>query len=177
MITSLQPRPQHPVKHHGEEADQRIGSDAIRLPAPARGEPSAAAGRCSSLDDPAVRRIVESADTFFIASRAASPLEGGSAGIDASHRGGRPGFLDTNDDGSLSFPDFSGNRMFNTLGNIESDGRVALFVPDFETAEAAGLKPSYNCRSGNAALAPRGCSREACITRASRWSARPMTMC
>lgn len=107
--------------------------------APARGEPSAAVGRCSSLGDPAVRRIVESADTFFIASRAASPLEGGSAGVDASHRGGRPGFLGINDDGSLSFPDFSGNRMFNTLGNIESDGRVALFVPDFETGEAVVL--------------------------------------
>jgi uncharacterized protein len=107
--------------------------------ASASGEPSAAAGRCSSLDDPAVRHIVESADTFFIASRAASPLEGGSAGVDASHRGGRPGFLGINDDGSLSFPDFSGNRFFNTLGNIESDGRVALFVPDFETGEAVVL--------------------------------------
>ncbi|WP_181919239.1 pyridoxamine 5'-phosphate oxidase family protein [Alkalilimnicola ehrlichii] len=104
--------------------------------APARDEPSAAAGRRSSLYEPAVRRLVESADTFFIASRAAGSLKGGSAGVDASHRGGRPGFLGINEDGSLSFPDFSGNRFFNTLGNIESDGRIGLFVPDFETGEA-----------------------------------------
>ena len=102
-------------------------------------EPKAASRRRTNLHDPEVRRIVEGADTFFIASRAAGSLDGGSAGIDASHRGGRPGFLGINDDGSLSFPDFSGNRFFNTLGNIESDGRVSLFVPDFETGDAVLL--------------------------------------
>lgn len=102
-------------------------------------EPKAANGRRTTLRDPEVRRIVGAADTFFIASRAAGALDGGSAGIDASHRGGRPGFLGINDDGSLSFPDFSGNRFFNTLGNIESDGRVSLFVPDFETGDAVLL--------------------------------------
>ncbi|WP_275285724.1 pyridoxamine 5'-phosphate oxidase family protein [Halomonas elongata] len=102
-------------------------------------EPSVATSRCSNMDDPAVRRIVESADTFFIASRTAGPLEGGSAGLDASHRGGRPGFLGINEDGSLSFPDFSGNRFFNTLGNIESDGRVGLFIADFVSGEAVVL--------------------------------------
>lgn len=106
---------------------------------PATNEPSAATGRRASLNDSEVRRIVEMADTFFIASRAADPLEGSSAGVDASHRGGRPGFFGINDDGSLSFPDFSGNRFFNTLGNIESDGRVGLFVPDFETGKAVLL--------------------------------------
>ncbi len=106
---------------------------------PSTNEPSAATGQRTSLNDSEVRRIIEAADTFFIASRAAGPLEGSSAGADASHRGGRPGFLGINDDGSLSFPDFSGNRLFNTLGNIESDGRVGLFVPDFETGKAVLL--------------------------------------
>lgn len=104
--------------------------------APARDEPSPASRRRVSLSDPGVRRIIEAADTFFIASRTAGLLNGGSAGVDASHRGGRPGFLGINEDGSLSFPDFSGNRFFNTLGNIESDGRVGLFIPNFKTGEA-----------------------------------------
>jgi len=102
-------------------------------------KPEAASRRRTNLRDLEVCRIVESADTLFIASRATGSLDGGSAGIDASHRGGRPGFLGINDDGSLSFPDFTGNRFFNTLGNIESDGRVSLFVPDFETGEAVIL--------------------------------------
>lgn len=95
--------------------------------------------RRADLHDPEVRRTIEASDTFFIASRAAGSLDGGSAGVDASHRGGRPGFLGINDDGTLSFPDFSGNRFFNTLGNIESDGRVSLFIPDFETGCAVLL--------------------------------------
>ncbi len=79
------------------------------------------------------RALVAQADTFFIASRAAEMSDDPADGIDASHRGGRPGFLTINADGSLSFPDFSGNRFFNTLGNIEADGRVGLFIPDFSS--------------------------------------------
>ncbi len=106
---------------------------------PVQDEPAVVGRRHGSLTDPEVRRIIEAADTFFIASRAAGSLDGGSAGVDASHRGGGPGFLGINGNGTLSFPDFSGNRFFNTLGNIESDGRVGLFVPDFETGEAIVL--------------------------------------
>lgn len=103
-------------------------------------EGSVAVGRRrDSATDPEVRRIIEAADTFFIASRAAGSLSGESAGVDASHRGGDRGFLRINGDGTLTFPDFSGNRFFNTLGNIESDGRIGLFIPDFETGEAIVL--------------------------------------
>ncbi|WP_273908101.1 pyridoxamine 5'-phosphate oxidase family protein [Enterobacter bugandensis] len=110
-----------------------------RLLHPVQDTVTAVGRRHGSLTDPEVRRILEAADTFFIASRAAGPLDGGSAGIDASHRGGHPGFLGLNGNGTLSFPDFAGNRFFNTLGNIESDGRVGLFVPDFDTGEAIVL--------------------------------------
>lgn len=106
---------------------------------PIQDKPATVGRRHGSITDPEVRRIIETADTFFIASRAAGSLDGGSAGVDASHRGGSPGFLSINVNGTLSFPDFSGNRFFNTLGNIESDGRVGLFVPDFETGEAIVL--------------------------------------
>ncbi|OIQ31282.1 MAG: pyridoxamine 5'-phosphate oxidase [Alphaproteobacteria bacterium MedPE-SWcel] len=83
--------------------------------------------------DAATRAIVARADTFFIASRAAEMSDSPVDGVDVSHRGGRPGFVTVNADGTLSFPDFSGNRFFNTLGNIAADGRVGLFIPDFST--------------------------------------------
>ncbi|MBL3827113.1 MULTISPECIES: 2Fe-2S iron-sulfur cluster-binding protein [unclassified Marinobacter] len=125
------------------QVDQSFGNCPqyiqTRAMAAAWQEAKPASRRQTTLHDPEVRRMVEAADTFFIASRAAGSLDGGSAGVDASHRGGRPGFLGINDDGSLSFPDFSGNRFFNTLGNIESDGRVSLFIPDFETGDAVLL--------------------------------------
>lgn len=87
--------------------------------------------------DSASRQLIESTDTFFIASRSGDLDEGDAVtGIDVSHRGGRPGFVSVGVDGVLSFPDFSGNQYFNTLGNIESDGRVGLFFPDFQQGGA-----------------------------------------
>ncbi|WP_035480934.1 pyridoxamine 5'-phosphate oxidase family protein [Aliagarivorans marinus] len=81
---------------------------------------------------------VEAADSFYIASRSAqlddSSHELPQNGIDASHRGGKPGFVKV-EGNTLSFPDFSGNRFFNTLGNIEADGRVGLLFPDFVSGD------------------------------------------
>ena len=72
------------------------------------------------------RRLLSNADTFFIAS--AHP-EGGA---DTSHRGGNPGFVRLLDKSTLEFPDYSGNTMFNTLGNIASNPSAGLLFLDFE---------------------------------------------
>lgn len=70
------------------------------------------------------REWMATADTFFIAS--AHP-EGGA---DASHRGGAPGFVRV-EGRRLSFPDYAGNNMFNTLGNLSADPRAGLLFVDF----------------------------------------------
>lgn len=72
------------------------------------------------------RRLISSSDTFFIAS--AHP-EGGA---DASHRGGLPGFVRFLNEDTLAFPDYSGNNMFNTLGNIAANPKTGLLFVDFE---------------------------------------------
>ncbi len=74
--------------------------------------------------------FVRAADTFFIATR------NGAASADASHRGGNPGFVRVPDERTLIWRDYSGNAMFNTLGNLETDGRAGLFFPDFATGNA-----------------------------------------
>lgn len=79
--------------------------------------------------------LIEDADTFFIASRTKYFDKDKRSGIDASHRGGKPGFVKV-ENNRLKFPDFRGNGFFNTLGNIESDSRVGLFFPDFSTGNA-----------------------------------------
>jgi predicted pyridoxine 5'-phosphate oxidase superfamily flavin-nucleotide-binding protein len=77
--------------------------------------------------------LVETAATFFIASRSAEldPSRGG--GVDISHRGGAPGFVRWGDDDTLAFDDVPGNNFFNTLGNIASDPRVSLLFIDFDS--------------------------------------------
>ena len=79
------------------------------------------------------RRLVSDADTFFIAS--AHP-EGGA---DASHRGGNPGFVRFLGENELEFPDYSGNTMFNTLGNIAANPSAGLLFLDFEGGDTLQL--------------------------------------
>jgi uncharacterized protein len=74
----------------------------------------------------AVRDIVQAADTVFIASNHAR------TGADASHRGGNPGFVRIVHDRLLRMPDYPGNSIFNTFGNLVIDSRVGLCVPDFD---------------------------------------------
>jgi uncharacterized protein len=78
--------------------------------------------------------LVRGADTAFVAS------VHGERGADASHRGGRPGFLEVSDDGRrVLLPDYSGNRMFQTLGNLTVDPRVGLLIVDWETGRTLQL--------------------------------------
>lgn len=70
---------------------------------------------------------LSTADTLFLATRHAA------AGADVSHRGGEPGFLRVSDPGRVLIPDYAGNMMFNTLGNLAADGRAGLLLVDFDT--------------------------------------------
>jgi len=78
--------------------------------------------------------LIDQADTFFIASRSAQ-LDGeeSSQGLDVSHRGGLPGFVQVVSPSELCFPDFSGNLLFNTLGNLATDARAGLLFIDFRS--------------------------------------------
>ena len=83
--------------------------------------------------------LIERADTFFIASHA-GPAEGAvSQGADVSHRGGKSGFVRVTADGVLEFPDYAGNRQFQTLGNIRTTGRAGLLFIDFEADDLLRL--------------------------------------
>jgi len=84
---------------------------------------SATSERGDTLTEPLVRWIAE-ADTFFVA----SGLSRGA--IDASHRGGRAGFVKVRG-GVLHIPDYKGNSMFGTLGNFAVNPRAGLAFIDF----------------------------------------------
>ncbi|NQV19892.1 MAG: pyridoxamine 5'-phosphate oxidase family protein [Rhodospirillales bacterium] len=54
--------------------------------------------------------------------------------------GGPPGFVAIEADGSLSFPDYVGNFLFNTFGNLAKDPRAGLLFIDFETGDTLQLR-------------------------------------
>ncbi|MFD8076022.1 pyridoxamine 5'-phosphate oxidase family protein [Streptomyces sp. NPDC059718] len=83
--------------------------------------------------DAAQAALVGRADTFFLGT--AHPEHG----ADVSHRGGPPGFVRTAPDGSLWWPDYPGNNMFNSLGNLAGDPAAALLFVDFATGTTLQL--------------------------------------
>ncbi len=51
---------------------------------------------------------------------------------DVSYKGGMPGFVRIVDERTLAFPDYDGNGMFKSLGNILANSKVSLLFVDFE---------------------------------------------
>lgn len=87
----------------------------------------------------AARAIVERADTFFIASQHLGAGSDRRNGVDVSHRGGRPGFVRVDGAHTLTWPDYRGNFMFNTLGNVAADPRCGLLFVDFDGGDVVQL--------------------------------------
>lgn len=96
---------------------------------PAHPGAAAESGRLS----PDQRAWIGGADTFFVASRAPG------AGADASHRGGNPGFVTVTGERRLTWPDYFGNSMYMTLGNLELDPRAGLLFLDWERGRSLQL--------------------------------------
>lgn len=107
-------------------------------------------------------RWIAAADTVLLATRHPSGAH------DASHRGGDAGFVRVEGD-RLRVPDYPGNSMFMSLGNLALDPRAGLVFPNF----AAGQQL---CLTGTAALdidSPREAPMSATGGTGRWWSFRP----
>jgi predicted pyridoxine 5'-phosphate oxidase superfamily flavin-nucleotide-binding protein len=87
--------------------------------------------RGESMDDDDVEPV-GSADTFFLG--IAHPERSN----DASRRGGPAGLVHA-DHYSVEWPDFAGNNMFNSFGNLAVDPTAALLFVEFETGRSLHL--------------------------------------
>lgn len=79
------------------------------------------------------RAQLSTADTMFLASHSEQH------GTDPTHRGGPAGFITVVDSTTLSIPDYVGNGMFQTLGNMLLDDRIGLLTIDFTTGRTLQL--------------------------------------
>ena len=73
------------------------------------------------------------ADTFFVAT------DHPERGADVSHKGGNPGFVRILDARRIAFPDYNGNSMFNTLGNLAVNPHAGLLFIDFDSGRTLQL--------------------------------------
>ena len=81
---------------------------------------------------PADTGLIRAADTFFLGTT--NPERGS----DTSHRGGAPGFVRVDGD-RLWWPDYPGNNLFNSFGNLAVDPEAALLFFDFDTGRTLQL--------------------------------------
>lgn len=88
--------------------------------------------RAPSLDASALK-MISAAGTFFLGTT--HPTRGS----DASHRGGPPGFVRVESPNRLWWPDYPGNNMFNSFGNLAVNDEAALLFVDFETGASLQL--------------------------------------
>ncbi|MEU7000395.1 pyridoxamine 5'-phosphate oxidase family protein [Nonomuraea sp. NPDC046570] len=90
--------------------------------------PPGARSVCRGTELTAAQRLALSeADTFFIGT--ATP----DGDADVSHRGGNPGFVQVLSPTHLRWPEYTGNSMFLTLGNLELRPSAGLLVPDWKS--------------------------------------------
>ena len=83
--------------------------------------------------------LVSTADTFFVGTAAAG-------GVDVSHRGGNPGFVKVLSATELSWPDYVGNAMMMTAGNIGLNPLAGLLFPDWESGSTLQLTGTAEVR-------------------------------
>jgi predicted pyridoxine 5'-phosphate oxidase superfamily flavin-nucleotide-binding protein len=72
------------------------------------------------------RAFIERCPMFFVAT---ADIDGRP---DCSYKGGLPGFVRVLDGRTLAFPDYDGNGMYRTWGNILVNSRIGLLFLDFE---------------------------------------------
>jgi uncharacterized protein len=72
------------------------------------------------------RAFIEARDMFFIATADAEGKP------QSSYKGGDPGFVRVLDDRTIAFPNYDGNGMYLTAGNLLVNPHVGLLFIDFE---------------------------------------------
>jgi len=97
------------------------------------GPVSPEAPRTSDRLDEHQRRWIEQAETLFLGTSHPD------AGADASHRGGAPGFVRVTGPRQLVWGDYSGNRLFQSLGNTAVHPPAGLLFLDPETGSTLQL--------------------------------------
>ncbi|KIW04207.1 uncharacterized protein PV09_04515 [Verruconis gallopava] len=86
---------------------------------------------------PEALKLINKADLFFIS----STDEG--KDMDTNHRGGPAGFIrilsNSTSGTEIIYPEYSGNRLYQTLGNLRVTPQAGLVIPDFDTGNVLYL--------------------------------------
>lgn len=87
------------------------------------------------------RAFIERCPMFFVATADASGHP------DCSYKGGLPGFVRVLDNRTLAFPDYDGNGMYRSWGNVVANPHVGLLFLDFENSRRIRVNGTAQIRA------------------------------
>lgn len=96
---------------------------------------------------PEDRAFLEGRDMFFLATVDAQGQP------TCSYKGGEPGFVTVVDDRTLAFPNYDGNGMYLSMGNVEATRRVGLLFIEFERQRRVRVDGTAELRHDDPLLA------------------------
>lgn len=82
------------------------------------------------------KAIISNSDTFFLGTHFVE------TGLDVNHRGGQAGFVRICSDNEIYWPDYRGNGMFQSFGNLEMNDRAGVTFVDFTSGSVLQLSGS-----------------------------------
>ena len=80
------------------------------------------------------RAFIERMDMFFLATADANGQP------QCSYKGGEPGFVRVLDEHTIAFPNYDGNGMYLSMGNLAVNPRVGLLFVDFTAERPSRLR-------------------------------------
>ena len=93
------------------------------------------------------RAFIQRCAMFFIATADAQGQP------DCSYKGGLPGFVRVLDDHTLAIPDYDGNGMYRSWGNVVANPHVGLLFIDFEQPKRIRVNGTAQVSADDALLA------------------------
>ena len=94
--------------------------------------------------------LIEKADMFFLTTANGNAM-------DTNHRGGPQGFIrvarNSPDEVVLVYPEYSGNRLYESLGNLYLNPKIGIAIPDFDTSDVLYLTGTTKILAGAEAAA------------------------
>jgi ferredoxin-NADP reductase/predicted pyridoxine 5'-phosphate oxidase superfamily flavin-nucleotide-binding protein len=95
------------------------------------------------------KTLISKADMFFLSTTTEDDM-------DVNHRGGPAGFVRIIDATTIAYPEYSGNRLYQSLGNLQLNPRIGITFPDYETGNVLYITGTTEILAGvdGAALLP-----------------------
>ncbi|KAJ4349563.1 uncharacterized protein N0V89_008179 [Didymosphaeria variabile] len=92
------------------------------------------------------KALILKADMFFLTTSVPEDM-------DTNHRGGPAGFVRVLSDTEIVYPEYSGNRLYQSLGNLLVNPKIGITFPDYKTGDIVYITGTTDVLAGDDATA------------------------